>query len=183
MTSRLSMSRRASLGAVLTGCALFCSAWAAPASSDNKGATLEAPKDKVILTIRGKISRTNGPDRADFDMRMLAALPQHSFTTRTPWDKSPRKFTGPKLRDVLQLVGANGRTILAVALNDYKVELPVDDTQQFDVVLARLMDDQPMRVRDRGPLFIVYPYDSFEQLRTDRYISRSAWQLRSLDIL
>ena len=34
-------------------------------------------------------------------MAMLAGLPQHSFTTHTPWHNGPRKFTGPLLRDVL----------------------------------------------------------------------------------
>ena len=39
-----------------------------------------------------------------------------------------------------------------------------------------------MAVRDKGPLFIVYPYDSDEVLRSERYYNRSAWQLKSLEI-
>ena len=113
-------------------------------------------------------------------MAMLAALPQFSFTTRTPWYKTAKKFTGPLLRDVLSAVGATGKTLSAVAINDYKVEIPADDANKFSVVMARLMDDQPMPLRDKGPLFIIYPYDSSEDLRSERYYSRSAWQLRKL---
>ena len=46
----------------------------------------------------------------------------------------------------------------------------------------RLMDDEPMPIRDKGPLFIVYPFDSQSLLRSERYYSRSAWQLRTLDV-
>ena len=143
---------------------------------------LDKPAGKVVLTVNGKVTKTNAPAKAEFDMAMLAVLPQHSFTTLTPWYKEPRKFTGPLLRDVLAAAGASGKVIKAVALNDYKAELPVEDTQKYDVVLARLMDDKPMLVRDKGPLFIIYPFDTDETLRSERYFNRSAWQLKILEI-
>ncbi|MFM2065909.1 MAG: hypothetical protein RLZZ584_818 [Pseudomonadota bacterium] len=143
---------------------------------------LATPKGKVVLTLSGKIGKTNAPGKAEFDMAMLEALPQHSFTTRTPWYKEARKFTGPLLRDVLAAAGAQGRVLKAMALNDYKVELPQEDTLAYGVVLARLMDDAPMPVRDKGPLFIVYPFDTDATLRSERYYSRSAWQLKSIVI-
>ncbi len=143
---------------------------------------LDRSKSRVVLSVTGRISQRNAGERAEFDMDMLAALPQHSFTTNTPWYKEPRKFTGPLLRDVLAAVGAQGKTLRAVALNDYKVELPVEDSKRFDVVMARLMDDKPMPVRDKGPLFIIYPFDSNEALRSELYYSRAAWQLKSLEV-
>jgi len=115
-------------------------------------------------------------------MAMLASLPQHSFTTRTPWYPGPRKFTGPLLRDVLAAAGAQGKTVEAIAINDYKVSIPVEDTQRHPVLLARLMDDQPMALRDKGPLFIIYPFDADAQLRSSIYYSRSAWQLKALAV-
>ena len=143
---------------------------------------LDAPKGKVILSITGNIQFKNASDRADFDMDMLAALPQHSFTTKTPWFKESKKFTGPLLRDVLAAAGAQGGTLKAVALNDFKIEIPVSDTQQFPMLLARLLDDTPMPIREKGPLFIVYPFDTNTELQSARYYSRSAWQLRTLNV-
>ncbi|MEY4749767.1 MAG: hypothetical protein RIQ60_1981 [Pseudomonadota bacterium] len=145
-------------------------------------AGLAAPKGKVVLTITGKIGKTNAAGKAEFDMAMIEALPQHSFSTKTPWYKEARKFTGPLLSDVLAAAGASGKTLKAVALNDYKVELPVEDTTRYGVVLARLMDDAPMPVREKGPLFIIYPFDSDATLRSERYYSRAAWQLKSLEV-
>jgi hypothetical protein len=169
----LRLTRRQGL---LTCCALLAGL------SGGAARALTAAKGRVVLTVKGKISRHNNAQAADFDMDMLADLPQHRFVTRTPWDKQAREFTGPLLRDVLSAVGARGRTVLAVALNDYQVEIPTEDAELFEVIVARLIDGQPMRVRDRGPLFIIYPYDRDEQLRSDRYFKRSAWQLRTLDI-
>ncbi len=143
---------------------------------------LDAPKGKVVLSIRGNIQLKNVGDRADFDMDMLAALPQHSFTTSSPWYKETKKFTGPLLRDVLAAAGARGSTLKAVALNNFKVEIPVTDTRQFPMVLARLMDDKPMPIRDKGPLFIIYPFDTNTELQSRRYYSRSAWQLRAIEV-
>ena len=143
---------------------------------------LDAPKERPILIISGKIGEKNAGDKARFDMKMLEALPQHSFTTRTPWYDRPVKFTGPLLSDVLAAVKASGTTISAIAINDYKITIPVSDTQKFKVLVARLLDDQPMPVREKGPLFVIYPFDSDADLRSSTYYERSIWQLKALDI-
>lgn len=137
---------------------------------------LEAPSGAVVLTISG----VGVQGVAKFDMAMLAALPQHSFTTKTPWYPSARKFSGPLLRDVLAAAGAQGKLIEAIAINDYKVSIPRSDAQQWNLVLARLLDDKPMALRDKGPLFLIYPFDTDEQLHNSVFYSRSAWQLKSL---
>ena len=143
---------------------------------------LEAATGPVVLTIYGRVRKPNAGSAAQFDMAMLERLPQHSFVTRTPWYSLPHKFTGPLLRDVLAACGAMGSNLRARALNDYRVDLPFEDTQRFDVVLARLLDDKPMAVRDKGPLFIIYPFDSSAELRTTVYYSRSAWQLKTIEV-
>lgn len=143
---------------------------------------LETPKERPILTISGKIGERNAGDKARFDMKMLEALPQHTFTTRTPWYDRPVKFTGPLLSDVLAAVKASGTSISAIAINDYKITIPVSDTQKHKVIVARLLDDQPMAVRDKGPLFVIYPFDSDAELRSSTYYERSIWQLKALDI-
>lgn len=144
---------------------------------------LSKPAGPVVLTIKGKVSATNEGGAAHFDMAMLEKMAQRSITTKTPWYEGPKKFTGPLLRDVLAAAGAKGATLRAVALNDYKVDIPFDDAQKFDVVMARLLDDKPMPVREKGPLFIIYPFDDKAELRVPQYFSRCAWQLRTLEVL
>jgi hypothetical protein len=144
---------------------------------------LEPPTDPVVLTIQGRIRSQNQGPHAAFDMAMLAALPQHRFATRTPWYAKARQFTGPLLRDVLAVAGAQGSTLRLKALNDYQVDMPWDDAQRHDVMLARLLDDRPMSVRDKGPLMVIYPFDTRPELRSAVYYSRSAWQLHTIEVL
>jgi hypothetical protein len=142
----------------------------------------EAPKGAVILTVNGKIGVKNTTDAAVFDAALLDALPQKSFVTKTPWFKEPVKFTGPLLRDVLQALKANGKTINATALNDYKVAIPMADVLNYDVLLARQINGRVITVREKGPVFIIYPFDSFPELRNLTYYSRSIWQVKALSV-
>ena len=156
--------------------------WLAAALPAGPALALEPASGPVVLTVMGRPAQPNAGKVARFDMAMLERLPQRSFVTGTPWYGEAHKFTGPLLRDVLAACGASGSRLRAIALNDYSVDLPFEDTQHHDVLLARLLDDKPMAVRDKGPLFIIYPFDSDAQLRSTVYYSRSAWQLKSLEV-
>lgn len=132
--------------------------------------------DKIILTVVGK-STSNTVHLSDAG---LAKLPQKSMTLQTPWYPTPKKFEGPLLRDVLKLSGIQAGQIRLVALNDYTISIPVSDAYQYDVIVARRLDDKPMSVREKGPLFIVYPFNEHEELRKTDYYRRCSWQLRSI---
>ena len=143
---------------------------------------LAAPGEPVVLTVGGRIVHTNAPGEARFDMTMLAALPQHSFSTRTPWYATARKFTGVRLRDLLAAVGAADADLRAIALNDYRADIPTEDVRLGEVTIAYLLDDEPMRVRDKGPLVVMYPFDSRRELRTAVHYSRAVWQLHRIEV-
>jgi hypothetical protein len=144
---------------------------------------LDAPSGKVVLTVTGQITVRNTPDGAIFDMAMLEKLPQTSFHTKTPWYPEPRKFTGVRLRDLLAALGAQGRSsVSAAALNDYRSVIPAEDWTDYDVLIAWHLDDQPMLVRDKGPLVVIYPFDAHAKLRTAVRYGRAVWQLKALDV-
>ncbi len=142
----------------------------------------QAGATKVILTITGNVQKHAGAEALDFDLAMLAKLPQTSFNTKTPWYSQPRRFTGVLLKDLLASVGGTGTTLKAMALNDYRVELPAEDWLQHGAMLAYLLDDKPMLVREKGPLVIIYPFDQRPEVRTAVHYSRAVWQLRSLEL-
>jgi len=156
---------------------------AAPlAGLTSHAAALEAPAAVVVLTVRGALVQAGRDGKADFDMAMLERLPQRSITTETPWHSGARTFQGPLLREVLAAAGARGQTARLVALNDYSVDMPLDDARRYDVIVARQLDGKPMSVREKGPLFVMYPFDSQPQLRNAIYFSRCVWQLRSIEL-
>lgn len=142
-----------------------------------RAASLSAPTGKVILTLSGKIDVTNDSGVARFDRPMLESLGWSSFETKTPWYDGPVAFEGVSMAKVMQIVGAAGDTLVATALNDYSTAIPMSDFTQFNVLLALKRNGEYMPVRDKGPLFIVYPYDSNPVLKSQKYYSRSAWQV------
>lgn len=157
---------------------------AAPALAGSVAAhALPAPTGPVVLEVTGRVLSTNNGRCACFDMAMLGALPQTAFRARTPWFTEPRHFTGPLLRDILVASGARGTLLRLRALNDYRVDVPWEDAQRHDPIVARLLDGQPMAVRDKGPLFLIYPFDDRPELRSAVYYNRSAWQLRTIEVI
>ena len=143
---------------------------------------LPAPTEKPILTVSGKIAVTNKDGAALFDRAMLEAIGTTSFVTNTPWYKEPVKFEGVLLDKLMTAVGASGERIVAVGLNDYSAELPMEDAKKYNVILALKRDGEYMPVRDKGPLFIVYPFDSNPDLKNQKFYSRSVWQVSRIEI-
>lgn len=157
-------------------------AWGLAAGLPLRTHAQDAAATKVVLTIAGNVQKRAGVVTLDFDMAALARLPQHSFFTKTPWYAKPRKFTGVLLKDLLASVGGSGHTLRAMALNDYRAEIPAEDWLQHGAMVAYLLDDKPMTVREKGPLVIIYPFDDKREVRTAVHYSRAVWQLRSLDL-
>lgn len=158
---------------------LFClsAAIAFFAVTASSAENLPAPQGDVLLTVSGAIENETADGVVSLDMAQLQTLPQQEFTTSTIWTEMPIVFTGVGLRDVLDHAGVSGTMIEAVALNDYKVEIPLDGVSEGAPIIAYLMEGEPMSPRDKGPLWIVYPYDSDPSYRSEVIYSRSIWQL------
>ena len=171
MTCKVS---RRGVAASLAGLAALIAA--GPALAD----ALPSPTDKPILTVSGKIAVTNKDETAQFDRSMLEGLGMVSIETTTPWYSGPVKFEGVPLKAIMRAVDANGQRIVAVALNDYSSEIPIEDVTKYEVILALKRNGEYMTVRDKGPLFIVYPFDSSPELKSQAFYGRSVWQVAKL---
>jgi hypothetical protein len=141
----------------------------------------------ALLTVGGpRLGDSARGRRVTFDRAALAALPQRKLAAHTPWFDGARVFTGPLLRHVIDAAGAPADfagTLRCTALNDYRVDVPVADAQRYDVVVAHSRDGRPMTVRDKGPLFVIYPFDEHPGLRTSTYYSRCIWQLKAIELV
>lgn len=131
--------------------------------------------NETVLTV----TRADG-SQAGFSMADLAALPQRTFETDTPWLEGAAKFSGPLLRDVLAQAGLASNDIKAVALNDYAVSIPFSDARDHDVIVASHLNGAEMSVRDKGPLWVMYPFSDSPALKTETNYSRCIWQLNRL---
>jgi hypothetical protein len=171
------MWRRTTL---LFGLALIVVSAAPAMTGAEDGVRLAKPQGPVVLTVSGKIGNANSGQAADFDMEMLEGLGRLTLRTSTPWTDGTQVFRGVLMRDVLAAAGATGDTVRAIALNDYSYVIEVSDFLDFPVLIATDMNGDRMRVRDKGPLWIVYPRDDYAELRSKDIDYKMVWQLREL---
>ncbi|CAO1660446.1 oxidoreductase [Halomonas sp. NYA30] len=143
---------------------------------------LEVPEGPVILVISGELGQPNVGNEAHFDKAMLEALDQHETTTRTPWYDGVVRFSGPLGRAILEAADAKGENMRVVALNEYAATIPISDFENLDVILAMQADGRALRVRDQGPLFVIYPFDQHPELLNEEILSRSVWQVKRIEI-
>ncbi|SDF14490.1 hypothetical protein SAMN04488105_11385 [Salipiger thiooxidans] len=152
---------------------------AGPLAAESLPAALAAP----LLTVTGQIADRNAGDAVVFDLAMLEAMPAQSFTTRTAWTDRAQHFTGVALRDLMTAVGASGSRLRATAINGYSVEIPAAGWREPVPIIAYRRNGVVMSLRERGPLWIVYPYDDATEYRSARAYSHSIRQLDRIAVL
>lgn len=123
---------------------------------------------------------TNGEGTHEFDIAALQEMGAIEVATTTIWTEGVQNFTGIPLATVLNEVGITEGSVAATAINDYSVEIPLDEITDEYPVIAFHVDGEPMSVRDKGPFWIIYPFDLAPEWRTEVNFSRSIWQLTSL---
>ncbi|WP_374654143.1 molybdopterin-dependent oxidoreductase [Dongia sp.] len=144
---------------------------------------LPAPQGPVLLTVAGKIAIGNTPGgRAEFDLDMLRALPRSGFATSTIWTDGVQRFEGVLVADLLARLGATASEIDATAANDYEIRFPAADATEHGALIAYAANGAPLPDDNKGPLWIVYPYDRDEALRSERFISQSVWSLETMTV-
>ncbi len=164
---------------ILTAAILAILLAAAPAGASDG---LPQPDGEVVLTITGAITRTNRDGAADFDRAMLERLGTAHLATSTPWTEGVPVFEGVPMAALLDAVGAEGTVAVGTALDDYGADLPLGELREYAVLLAMRMNGELLTVRDRGPLWVVYPRDQVAAFMDPRHNAKWIWQLRRLDI-
>ena len=145
-------------------------------------AELPPAKGNVLLTVTGKIRHTNKLGCAQFDLSLLESLEQQEITTHNPWFAGSNVYSGPLGRALIEAVGADSNaTMRVVSLNGFIAEIPVSDFIDYDVILALKKNGKLQRIRDRGPLFTIYPFDKHPYLNTEMHYNRSVWQVKTIE--
>jgi hypothetical protein len=62
------------------------------------------------------------------------------------------------------------------------VEIPLTDAVAGGPILAFEQNGEALSVRDKGPLWVVYPYDAAASFQTEMIYARSIWQVKRMEI-
>jgi len=119
----------------------------------------------------------DGTALATLDRADMIALPQTEFTTHTIWTEGPQHFAGVSLATLLERYGIEAARLDLVAANDYTVSLPAEGIGPTHPVIAHSRNGAPMSLRDKGPFWLVYDYDSDPEFQSETVYMRSIWQL------
>ncbi|WP_323767441.1 oxidoreductase [Marinovum sp.] len=144
-------------------------------------AGLAAPEGRVLLTVSGAIGAMNAEDAARFDRAMLEALEWREVETFTSFTEGPQVFAGPTLASLLDAVQADGGTLTVTALNDYAVTFPAEMASEHAVLLAMDHSGRPMRIREKGPIWIVFPLSEAEAASAP-FDNQMVWQLAKIHV-
>ena len=164
------MIRRRVVQGMLAAFALAASAQGALADDTDAGEVLH------IQVANGDASE----HVAAYGIEDLKAMPTTVVRTQTIWTDGVQEFTGVLLADLLNQLGISGGMLDAVAINDYLVEIPVSDAIEGGPIIAYMRNGALMSVRDKGPLWVIYPYDSNLDYQRAEIYARSIWQLNHL---
>lgn len=132
----------------------------------------------VVLTVEGQVA---GGETIDLTLEQIEALGFETLRTATPWTRGPQAFGGVPLRSLLRGLGVSG-DMVASALNHYNVTIPAEDAERHGAFLATRLDGEPLRLRNRGPIWLIYPWSLRPELDQPPYHERAIWQLRRLEV-
>lgn len=138
-----------------------------------------AAAQDIVLTVQaGESGRS-----VTFTDAELMALPQESFETETIWTEGEITFSGPSLKAVLEHANLASGDVELYAINDYSILLPLAKIEDGAPIIASRINGAPFSVREKGPLWIVFPYDDEPKYNTEEYFALSVWQLNRLNVL
>lgn len=144
--------------------------------------TLPPPQGEVILTVTGRIAVTNAPGAARLDRALLLSWGIDELRTTTPFTDGVSTFAGVRVMRLLDALGAAGTALRTLALNDYAVTIPIEDLRTYSALLALDQDGRALSVRERGPIWLIYPFSDYLSLDDRLHRQRSIWQLTQIEV-
>lgn len=145
-----------------------------------------AQSDASILTVSGRVGRTNSADHKSFVFSFsdLQKVGDVTITSTTRY-VGAATFTGPRIRDILKAVQApaDAKAVSVVALDGYQQTIPIADIDKWEVIVAHTQNGKRLTVETKGPLWIMYPTDKYpRELLNDATTSKMVWALTGLQV-
>ncbi len=133
---------------------------------------------QTALTIRSKaLGKELG-----LTLKQLRDMSQETVVTGNEFVDGKRVFRGPLMRDVMRRFSSSlPKMVVLTAANDFQSAAPVKEFFKYNVILALSVDGVALSMRDKGPIWMIYPMSDFPELRDPSYNSRLIWQLISID--
>ena len=143
------------------------------------GDAIPAPMGPVLLRINKATLGGGGKNELRLDLAALEKMGLIRYTIKSRYYPDPVTFEGVLGSAFLDVVGVpKGATKMRMrALNDYVATVPIADLRRWPVMFALKMNGKYMSVRDKGPVWVVYPAHIDEKLGGPTHRGKWIWQL------
>jgi hypothetical protein len=138
-----------------------------------------ATNETTLLIVTGKIRNFTDGGSYNYTEQMLESLDQHTIKTKTTWTPVT-EFTGPKLKSVMDKVGAYGKKIKIYTLDDYEITINLDNLYTYDAILALKMNKKEIPVDTFWPLWLMLPVSKYPELQSVKSDSKLVWQINKI---
>lgn len=133
-----------------------------------------ALSSETVLTLRA------GESVREYSMADLEALGATEIETKTIWTEGPQVFVGVSIPALMKDAEIDDGVLIASAVNDYSIEIPLADETTASAIIAYSRNGETMSLRDKGPLWVIYPYSRSTDYQSEAVYSRSIWQLNRI---
>ncbi|EFO29109.1 oxidoreductase molybdopterin binding subunit [Roseibium sp. TrichSKD4] len=73
--------------------------------------------------------------------------------------------------------------MLVTGLDGYSAEIPVEELQNYPVLIAIEINGDRLSVRSKGPSWVVYPFTDYPEIHDQLREARSVWQIADISVL
>ncbi len=139
---------------------------------------LPAGTDPVLLTV------AVGEELREYSLADLQALGTGILETWTPWTERKHVYGGIPLRLLVQDAGLPPDAFVRLrALNGYHVTRPLGGLLEADAFLAFRCDGKLMAVRNKGPVWLLFPFSAQPHLNERDYRMAAVWMLSEITVV
>jgi hypothetical protein len=145
------------------------------------GDAVPLPAGKPVFTMTGKITAENQAGGLAFDLPTVERFALYEVSLYEPWTKQNMSFRGVWLQDLLAAARVEGDAtrLHIVALDDYTVDLTMDEVRAGGIMLAtRAGDGSALPVDKGGPTRIVFLNGVKAGANADQWI----WSIKVIDV-
>ncbi|MCG9596202.1 molybdopterin-dependent oxidoreductase [Vibrio sp. Isolate25] len=115
--------------------------------------------------------------------QLISQYPPTSFKTKLPWYPDANQFTGFRVSDMLaNLVKEETMAVSFIALNDYAASTTIENIIKYDPIIAYKMNGKKMKVRNKGPYWLVFNLDKYPEIDNAAFHSQMVWQIDEIMI-
>ncbi|MGF1752140.1 oxidoreductase [Vibrio makurazakiensis] len=119
-----------------------------------------------------------------FEQAEIAKLPTIAYKTHLPWFDDEATFTGISLQTLLKSQNITVPEFMIVrALNDYAITITKQDIEKYQPIIAYLKDGKPMKVREKGPYWLIYSLSDYPEIDNALYHSQMVWQISDIELI